>query len=91
LEVIPVRREAAVTCFLLAALLMLLLSRYLLRRVRARRGPAAPASVEETTRVQPRWLVASQSPLDFARQGRYADLCETSHKIKSTCTKCTKF
>lgn len=54
LEVIPVRREAAVTCFLLAALLMLLLSRYLLRRVRARLGPASPASVEETTRVQPK-------------------------------------
>jgi len=54
LEVIPVRREAAVTCFLLAALLMVLLSRYLLRRVRARLGPASPASVEETTRVQPK-------------------------------------
>lgn len=54
LEVIPVRREAAVKCFLLAALLMLLLSRYLLRRVRARLGPASPASVEETTRVQPK-------------------------------------
>jgi IS4 transposase len=53
LEEIPVRREAAVECFLLAALLMLLLSRYLLRRVRARLGPASPDSVEETTRVQP--------------------------------------
>jgi IS4 transposase len=54
LEVIPVRREAAVTCFLVAPLLMLLVSRYLLRRVRARLGPASPASVEETTRVQPK-------------------------------------
>jgi len=54
LEDIPVRREDAVTCFLLASLLMLLLSRYLLRRVRARLGPADPASVEETTRVQPK-------------------------------------
>jgi IS4 transposase len=53
LEEIPVRREAAVECFLLAALLMLLLSRYLLRRVRARLGPASLDSVEETTRVQP--------------------------------------
>jgi IS4 transposase len=54
LEEIPVRREAAVMCFLLAALLMLLLSRYLLRRVRARLGPAAPDSVEEATGVQPK-------------------------------------
>ena len=54
LEEIPVRREAAVMCFLLAALLMLLLSRYLLWRVRARLGPAEPDSVEETTRVQPK-------------------------------------
>jgi IS4 transposase len=54
LETIPVRREAAVMCFLLASLLMLLLSRYLLRRVRARLGPAAPDSVEETTGVQPK-------------------------------------
>jgi hypothetical protein len=41
-------------CFLLAALLMLLLSQYPLRRVRARLGPASPDSVEETTRVQPK-------------------------------------
>jgi len=54
LEVIPVRRKAAVECFLLASLLMLLLSRYLLRRVRARLGPANPDSVEETTGVQPK-------------------------------------
>jgi IS4 transposase len=54
LEEIPVRREAAVTCFLLAALLMLLVSRLLLRRVRARLGPAASRSAEETTRLQPK-------------------------------------
>jgi IS4 transposase len=54
LEEIPVRREAAVKCFLLGPLLMLLLSRFLLRRVRARLGPAAPDSVEETTRIQPK-------------------------------------
>ena len=53
LEEAPVRREAAVECFLLAALLMLLLSRYLLRRVRARLGPASLDSVKETTRAQP--------------------------------------
>lgn len=50
---ISVRREPAVTCFLSAALLMLLVSRYLLRRVRARLGPATRASVEETARIQP--------------------------------------
>ena len=52
LEVIPIRREAAVNCFLLAVVLMLLLSRYLLRRVRARLGPADSDSVEKTTGVQ---------------------------------------
>lgn len=54
LEIIPVRREAAVNCFLLAAVLTLLLSWSLLRRVRARLGPTALDSVEETTRVQPK-------------------------------------
>jgi len=53
LEEIPVRREVAVECFLLTPLLMLLLSRYLLRQVRARLGPASPESVEEATDVQP--------------------------------------
>ena len=54
LEVISVRREPAVKCFLLAAVLMLLVSRYLLRRVRARLGPADPESAEEATDVQPK-------------------------------------
>ncbi len=54
LEEVSVRRKAAVECFLLAPLLMLLLSRYLLRRVRARVGPADSDSVEETTGVQPK-------------------------------------
>ena len=54
LEVIPARREPAVKCFLLAALLMFLVSRRLLRRVRARLGPADPESVGEATRVYPK-------------------------------------
>lgn len=52
----PVRREAVVKCFLLATLLILLVSRYLLRRVRVRLGPATPTSVEEMTRIQPKWF-----------------------------------
>ncbi|TYT60307.1 IS4 family transposase [Natrialba swarupiae] len=39
LEFIPVRRESAVRCFLLAGVLMLLLSRHLLRRGGGRGGP----------------------------------------------------
>ena len=46
LDEITVRREAAVECFMMAALLMMLVSRYLLRRVRARLGPALQRSVE---------------------------------------------
>ncbi|GAA0460431.1 hypothetical protein GCM10008985_16100 [Halococcus dombrowskii] len=57
LEVIPVHQEAAVMCFLLAALLMLLLSRCLLRRVRAVLIPAAPDSVEEASLFGSRLLV----------------------------------
>jgi len=53
LDEISVRRKAAVECFMLAALLMVLLSRYLLRRVRARLGPASQGSVEEEDRIEP--------------------------------------
>jgi IS4 transposase len=53
LDEIPVRQETAVMCFLLAALLMFLISRYLLRRVRARLGPAETSPIEESSRIQP--------------------------------------
>jgi putative transposase len=48
-----VRLKTAVECFMMAALLMVLLSRYLLRRVRARLGPASQRSVEEEDRIEP--------------------------------------
>ncbi|WP_343750087.1 IS4 family transposase, partial [Halococcus dombrowskii] len=51
LDEMTVRREAAVECFMMAALLMVLVSRYLLRRVRARLGPASQRSVEEEDRI----------------------------------------
>jgi hypothetical protein len=38
---------------MMAALLMVLVSRYLLRRVRARLGPASQRSVEEEDRIEP--------------------------------------
>src|SRR5699024_7685571 len=53
LDEMTVRREAAVECFMMAALLMVLVSRYLLRRVRARFGPASQRSVEEEDRIEP--------------------------------------
>ncbi|UOO93822.1 IS4 family transposase (plasmid) [Halococcus dombrowskii] len=53
LDEMSVRREAAVKCFMMAALLMVLVSRYLLRRVRARLGPASQRSVEEEDRIEP--------------------------------------
>jgi putative transposase len=53
LDEISVRRETGVECFMLASLIMVLVSRYLLRRVRARLGPASQGSVEEETRIQP--------------------------------------
>jgi putative transposase len=53
LEEISVRRKEAVECFMLASLLMVLLSRYLLRQIRAGLGSACPGSVEEETETQP--------------------------------------
>jgi hypothetical protein len=53
LDEISVRRKTAVECFMMAALLMILVSRYLLRRVRARLGPASQRSVEEEDRIEP--------------------------------------
>jgi IS4 transposase len=53
LDEISVRRKTAVECFMMAALLMVLVSRYLLRRVRARLGPASQRSVEEEDRIEP--------------------------------------
>jgi len=53
LDEISVRRKAAVECFMMAALLMVLLSRYLLRRVRARLGLASQGSVEEEDQIEP--------------------------------------
>jgi putative transposase len=53
LDEMSVRREEAVKCFMMAALLMVLVSRYLLRRVRARLGPASQRSVEEEDRIEP--------------------------------------
>lgn len=52
LDEMSVRRKTAVECFMMAALLMVLLSRYLLRRVRARLGPASQRSVEEEDRIE---------------------------------------
>jgi hypothetical protein len=54
LEVIPALREAAVTRFLLVVVLMLLVSRYLLRRIQVRFGPTDYDSIEETTGMQPK-------------------------------------
>jgi len=48
LEEISVRRKEAIECFMLASLLTVLLSRYLLRQIRAGLG-----SVEEKTETQP--------------------------------------
>jgi putative transposase len=53
LDEMSVRRKTAVECFMMAALLMVLVSRYLLRRVRARLGPASQQSVEEEDRIEP--------------------------------------
>jgi putative transposase len=48
LDGMSVRRKTAVECFMMAALLMVLVSRYLLRRVRARLGPASQQSYSRT-------------------------------------------
>ena len=53
LNEIPVRREEAVNCFMTASMLMVMISRYLFGRVRARLGPARKRSLEEQTDAQP--------------------------------------
>ena len=53
LDEIPVRTKESVECFMLASLVMMLLSRYLLRQIRAKLGSACSTSVEEQTEVQP--------------------------------------
>jgi len=53
LDEIPVRKEDSVECFMLASLVMVLLSRYVLRQIRAGLGSACDESVEEETETQP--------------------------------------
>ena len=53
LDEMTVRRKAAVECFMTTALLTVLVSRYLLRWVRAVLGPASQRSVEGKDRIEP--------------------------------------
>lgn len=53
LDEITVRNKESVECFMLASLVMVLLSRYLLRQIRAGVGSACNGSVEEETETQP--------------------------------------
>jgi len=53
LDEIPVRRKDAVECFMLAAVVMVLLSRYVLRQIRAGLGSARKGPLEEETETQP--------------------------------------
>ena len=53
LDEITVRRTDAIECFMLASLVMALLSRYLLRQIRGGLGSARGGSVEEETETQP--------------------------------------
>jgi len=50
---IPVRKKESVECFMLASVAMKLLSRYLLRQIRAGLGSACNGSLEEETETQP--------------------------------------
>jgi putative transposase len=52
LDEISVYRKEAIECFMLASVVMVLLSRYLLRQIRAGLGSASPDSVEEETEMQ---------------------------------------
>jgi putative transposase len=53
LDEISVYRTEAIECFMLASVVMVLLSRYLLRQIRAGLGSACHGSVEEETETQP--------------------------------------
>ena len=53
LDEIPVRRKDAVECFMLAAVVMVLLSRYVLEQIRAGLGSARKGPIEEETETQP--------------------------------------
>jgi len=53
LDEIPVRNKESIECFMLASVVMVLLSRYLLRQIRAELGSACSGSVEEETETQP--------------------------------------
>lgn len=52
LDKIPVRRKDAVECFMLAGVVMVLLSRYVLRQIRAGLGSARKGPLEEETKTQ---------------------------------------
>lgn len=70
LDEISVYRKDAIECFMLASVVMVLLSRYLLRQIRAGLGSASPDSVEEETETQ---------PMSFSKRLRWygTDLLET--------------
>ena len=53
LDEISVRTTESIECFMLASMVMVLLSRYLLRQIRAGLGSARDSSVEEETETQP--------------------------------------
>ena len=53
LDEISVYRREAIKYFILASVVMVLLSRYLLRQIRAGLGSACRGSVEEETETQP--------------------------------------
>ena len=53
LEEIPVRRKDAIECFMLAAVVMILLSRYVLGQIRTAFGSARTGPLEEATETQP--------------------------------------
>jgi IS4 transposase len=53
LDEISVRRKEAIECFMLTSILMVLLSRYLMRQIRVGLGSASPGSVEDKTETQP--------------------------------------
>ena len=53
LDEIPVRRKDAVECFMLAAVVMVLLSRHVLGQIRAGLGSARKGPMEEETETQP--------------------------------------
>lgn len=56
LDEISVWTTESIECFMLASLVMVLLSRYLLRQIRAGLESACDGSVEEETETQPMWF-----------------------------------